>query len=80
VSSRLTTYSGHYRPSAAVFSSFIHALQHKGVDLSHMSLSKSYAVLVGMEGYAKAKRTAKSLQEKIHTGTAKFVGVKKDPR
>jgi hypothetical protein len=45
-----------------------------------MSLSKSYAVLVGMEGYAKAKKTAKSLQEKIHTGKAKLVGVKKDPR
>jgi hypothetical protein len=45
-----------------------------------MSLSKSYAVLVGMEGYAKAKKTAKNFQEKIHTGKAKLVGVKKDPR
>jgi len=33
-----------------------------------------------MEGYAKAKKTAKTFQEKIHTGKAKLVGVKKDPR
>ncbi|KAJ6030895.1 uncharacterized protein N7446_000038 [Penicillium canescens] len=52
----LAPLSGHYRPSAANFRAFHHALQQQGVDMSHVSMSKSYMMLAGIEGYTKAKR------------------------
>lgn len=57
--------SGHYRPPAANFRAFIHSLQDQGVDMSHVSISKSYAVLAGIEGYTRAKRKVRALQEKV---------------
>ncbi|GKZ76312.1 hypothetical protein AnigIFM56816_005291 [Aspergillus niger] len=61
----LAPLSGHYRPPAANFRAFIHSLQDQGVDMSHVSISKSYAVLAGIEGYTRAKRKVRALQEKV---------------
>lgn len=57
--------SGHYRPHVANFRAFHHSLQERGVDLSRVSISKSYAVLAGIEGYALTKRKMHSVQEKL---------------
>lgn len=45
-------------------------LEERGVDMSSMTVSKSYAVLLGLEGYA---RTRKKLKE-----VGKFFGRGKD--
>lgn len=57
--------SGHYRPHVANFRAFHHSLQERGVDLSRVSISKSYAVLAGIEGFALTKRKVHSVQEKL---------------
>ncbi|KAJ9193603.1 hypothetical protein DTO021D3_6860 [Paecilomyces variotii] len=67
----LSPLSGHYRPPAANFRRFVHALEDQGVDMSRVSISKSYAVLVGIEGYAKVKKGKKKFHEKIDTIKAK---------
>lgn len=59
--------SGHYRPHFANFRAFHHSLQDRGVDLSHVSISKSYAVLAGIEGYASAKHKLRALHQILDT-------------
>ncbi|OKL56996.1 hypothetical protein UA08_07716 [Talaromyces atroroseus] len=61
----LSPLSGHYRPPAANFRAFVHTLQNNGVDMSHVSISRSYAILVGIEGYMKFKQKKKVVKEKI---------------
>ncbi|KAJ5729525.1 uncharacterized protein N7483_004033 [Penicillium malachiteum] len=61
----LAPLSGHYRPHVANFRAFHHSLQERGVDLSRISISKSYAVLAGIEGYTLTKRKVHSVQEKL---------------
>ena len=62
---RLTPPSGHYRPPAANFRAFHHALQQQGVDMSHVSMSKSYVMLAGIQGYTKTKRKVRAAHEKV---------------
>ncbi|KAI4090845.1 MAG: hypothetical protein LQ344_004492 [Seirophora lacunosa] len=45
--------SGHYKPPASSFRAFVHSLRERGVDMSVLSVPKSYAVLMGLEGYGK---------------------------
>jgi hypothetical protein len=61
----LMLLSGHYRPPAANFRAFHHALQQQGVDMSHVSMSKSYVMLAGIEGYSKTKRKFRSIHGKL---------------
>jgi len=51
--------SGHYLPPASKFWAFLHALRARGVDVSAMSVSKSYAALMGVEGFMKGKSALK---------------------
>lgn len=67
----LSPLSGHYRPPAANFRAFVHALQNNGVDMSRVSISRSYAVLVGIEGYMKFKQKKKDVKDKIEEEKAK---------
>lgn len=67
----LSPLSGHYRPPAANFRAFVHALQNNGVDMSRVSISRSYVVLVGIEGYMKFKQKKKDVKDKIDEGNAK---------
>jgi hypothetical protein len=53
---KLSPLSGHYRPPSANFRAFVHALREAGVDLSRVSISKSYATLVGRESYYRIRR------------------------
>ncbi|KAJ5554717.1 hypothetical protein N7535_007163 [Penicillium sp. DV-2018c] len=61
----LAPLSGHYRPSAANFRAFHRSLQQQGVDMSRVSMSKSYIMLAGVEGYTKTKRKARAMHEKV---------------
>jgi hypothetical protein len=56
---RLSPLSGHYRPPTKNFRAFVHSLKEGGVDMSHVSISRSYAVLVGLEAYVKTRRKVK---------------------
>lgn len=57
----LSPLSGHYRPPASNFRAFVRSLKEEGVDMSHVSISKSYAVLVGLEMYMKTQQKGKQL-------------------
>lgn len=59
--------SGHYRPHVANFRAFHHSLEERGVDLSRVSITKSYATLAGIEGYTKTKRKMRAVHEKLET-------------
>lgn len=64
--------SGHYRPHLANFRAFHHSLQDRGVDLSRVSITKSYAILAGIEGYTSAKRKVKHVHEKLDEAKQKL--------
>lgn len=61
----LSPLSGHYRPPASNFKAFVKSLKEGGVDMSHVSISKSYAILVGLETYVKTRKKSKYLLEKM---------------
>jgi hypothetical protein len=56
---RLSPLSGHYRPPTKNFRIFVHSLRDSGVDMSRVSISRSYAVLVGLEAYVKTRKKLK---------------------
>ncbi|ETI22617.1 hypothetical protein G647_06693 [Cladophialophora carrionii CBS 160.54] len=62
---RLSPLSGHYRPPAANFRAFVHSLRDAGADMSHVSISRSYAVLVGLETYTKARKQLKCAEDSV---------------
>jgi hypothetical protein len=61
----LAPLSGHYRPPASNFRAFVRSLKEEGVDMRHVSISKSYAVLVGLETYVKTKNKGKRMLERV---------------
>ena len=67
--------SGHYRPLVSNFRAFIRNLRSRNVDLSHLNVPKSYAILYGVEGYGRMKqkknKVAEGLHKVIHPGEAK---------
>lgn len=62
---RLSPLSGHYRPPAANFRVFVHSLKDEGVDMSHVSISRSYAILVGLESYVKTRKKIKNVEKAV---------------
>ncbi|KAI8312842.1 hypothetical protein K4K61_009476 [Colletotrichum sp. SAR11_59] len=71
--SSLSPLSGHYRPPASNFRAFVKSLKEAGVDTSHVSISKSYAVLVGLEVYVKSHQKSKKALEKLSLKKEKIV-------
>ncbi|KAG4255031.1 hypothetical protein FPRO03_05756 [Fusarium proliferatum] len=63
--SSLSPLSGHYRPPAANFRAFVASLRQSEVDMSHVSISKSYVVLIGLETYIKTKRKGKDFAQRV---------------
>lgn len=61
----LAPLSGHYRPPASNFRAFVRSLKEEGVDMRHVSISKSYAILVGLETYVKTKNKGKRMLERV---------------
>lgn len=70
---RLSPLSGHYRPPTKNFRAFVHSLKDNGVDMSRVSISRSYAVLVGLEMYVKTRRKVKHGVEHVHNAEIKVV-------
>jgi hypothetical protein len=62
---RLAPLSGHYRPPAKNFRAFVESLKDAGADMSRVSISQSYAVLVGLEGYTKTRRRIKNAEQNV---------------
>lgn len=69
----LSPLSGHYRPPAANFRAFVKSLKDMGVDMTHVSISKSYAVLVGLEVYVRTRQKSKRFVQKLIHGKDKIV-------
>jgi hypothetical protein len=63
--SSLSPLSGHYRPPASNFRAFVNSLKASDVDMHHVSISKSYVVLVGLEAYIKTRTKSKELGHKM---------------
>lgn len=70
---KLSPLSGHYRPPVSNFRAFIHSMKEAGVDMSHVSISRSYAVLVGLEAYVKTRRRGKRFMRKLVHGKDKIL-------
>jgi hypothetical protein len=47
------------------FRAFVHSLKDAGADMSHVSISRSYAVLVGLEAYVRTRRKGKKFVQKL---------------
>ena len=62
---KLSPLSGHYRPPAKNFRAFVQSLKDEGVDMSRVSISRSYAVLVGMESYMRTKKKVEKAQKAV---------------
>ena len=62
---RISPLSGHYRPPVKNFRAFVENLKDAGVDMSRVSISQSYAVLVGLEGYKKSRKSMKTAEADI---------------
>ena len=69
----LSPLSGHYRPPAEAFRHFVHHLREQGVDMSRVSISKAYAVLVGLEAYMTSKQRVHDAGHRVKVGLEKVV-------
>ncbi|KAL2443606.1 hypothetical protein ABEF95_007736 [Exophiala dermatitidis] len=70
---KLSPLSGHYRPPAANFRAFVYSLREQGVDMSRVSISRSYAVLVGLETYVRSRKRLKALEDKVRHEKDKLI-------
>ncbi|KAL8969228.1 MAG: hypothetical protein Q9183_002097 [Haloplaca sp. 2 TL-2023] len=57
--------SGHYKPPASSFRAFVKSLQKRGIDMSILSVPKSYAVLMGIEGYTKGLKQVSTVKKAL---------------
>lgn len=62
---QLSPLSGHYAPPVKNFREFVKTLKEEGADLSRCSISRSYAILLGLEGYIGAKREVRKMKQGI---------------
>lgn len=60
---KLSPLSGHYAPPVRNFREFLKNLRSEGADLSRLNVSRSYAVILGLEGYLTVKQRAKSFKQ-----------------
>lgn len=62
---KLSPLSGHYAPPVKNFREFVKSLKEAGADMSHCNISRSYAVLLGLEGYIGAKKHVKYAEQGV---------------
>ena len=62
---KLSPLSGHYAPPLKNFKEFVKSLKEEGADLNRLNLSRSYAVLLGLEGYMGAKKHVKTAEQGV---------------
>ncbi|SMQ50964.1 unnamed protein product [Zymoseptoria tritici ST99CH_3D7] len=61
---KLSPLSGHYAPTSRLFREFVRNLKEAGADLSRLNISRSYAVILGLESYVKVKKRANTITQK----------------
>jgi hypothetical protein len=59
--------------AVANFKAFISSLKDAGADMSHVSISRSYAILVGLEAYVRSRKRGKKLIQKLMHGHNKML-------
>ena len=62
---KLDPLSGHYAPPTKNFRGFVRHLRDVGVDMDRVSISRSYGLILGLEGYVKAKDSISKGGQKI---------------
>ena len=62
---KLSPLSGHYAPPLRNFQQFVKSLKEAGADLSRLSTSRSYAVLLGLEGYLGVKKQVRTAEQGV---------------
>ncbi|GAB7364138.1 hypothetical protein MBLNU230_g4689t1 [Neophaeotheca triangularis] len=62
---KLSPLSGHYAPPLRNFREFVKNLKAAGADMSRCSISRSYAVLLGLEGYLGVKKHAQKSKQGV---------------
>jgi hypothetical protein len=62
---KLSPLSGHYAPPVRNFREFVRCLKETGADMSRCSISRSYAVILGLEGYIRTKDQAKKTERGV---------------
>jgi hypothetical protein len=72
----LSPLSGHYRPSAWLFKKFLHSLREEGADLSSVTISKSYAILIGLEAWGNVRKEKKKAKEVFEKAEQKLVSIR----
>jgi hypothetical protein len=55
------------------FRAFVHSMKEEGVDMSHVSISRSYALLVGLEAYVRGRKRGKKFVKKLIHGRDKLL-------
>ena len=70
---KLLPLSGHYKPTAENFKHFVQNLRDEGVDMSRVSISKSYAVLLGTDGYIRTTKKIKNAEKAVGHGKDKIL-------
>lgn len=68
----LSPLSGHYRPPPSSFGAFVSSLRAMGVDLSRVSLSKAYIVIIGLEAYIEIKEKSRRALGRVDDVTDHF--------
>lgn len=62
---KLSPLSGHYAPPVRNFREFVRSLKEAGADMSRCSISRSYAVILGLESYIRTKNQAKKAERGV---------------
>lgn len=62
---KINPLSGHYAPPVRNFREFVKNLKDAGADMSHCNISRSYAVLLGLEGYLGVKRQVRGAEQGV---------------
>ncbi|KAJ5666619.1 hypothetical protein N7462_011028 [Penicillium macrosclerotiorum] len=62
--------------SLAPLRAFHQSLQDRGVDLSRVSITKSYAILAGIESYTLTKRKIHDAHERLNEAKQKLYKIK----
>lgn len=62
---KLSPLSGHYAPPVRNFREFVRNLKEAGADMSRCSISRSYAIILGLDSYMRTKKQAKKAERGV---------------
>ncbi|KAG8812156.1 hypothetical protein FRC17_002166, partial [Serendipita sp. 399] len=73
----LSPLSGHYRTSIEHYREFLKAMEERGMDLSHVHITKEESILWGLEHWAAFAKSAKESKKKAKNATWRVFHPKK---